>query len=112
MAIDMGGTPPAALQPNVIKKLLDLLSTDDDFRSLFEKDADAALIEAGYTPPADADLKSAGSVDSARSSGVCLQLDQGATLASKEKIAEERAKLEASLNAIHGFMCPAELQDR
>ena len=38
------GPPPAPLHPHVVNKLLDLLSTDDDFRDLFQRDAHAALV--------------------------------------------------------------------
>ena len=44
------GNGPAPLDPKVAKKLLDLLSTDNDFRRLFKQDAHAALVQAGWKP--------------------------------------------------------------
>ena len=41
----------APLDPKVAGKLLDKLSTDNEFRRLFKKDPKAALIEAGYKLP-------------------------------------------------------------
>jgi putative modified peptide len=93
------GPPPAPLHPNVARKLLDLLSSDDDFRDLFQRDAHAALVQAGYAAPAGTDP----SIASALSGGDCIQLDSGATLASKEQIAQDRTKLERSLSMIQGF---------
>ena len=93
------GTPPAPLHPQVARKLLDLLSTDDDFRNLFKRDAHAALVQAGYVPPHDADP----TMLSALSGGDCMQLSSSDTLASKEKIAQDRQKLEESLNLVQHF---------
>lgn len=39
------------LDPKVADRLLDLLSTDNDFRRLFKKDPQAALVKAGWMPP-------------------------------------------------------------
>ncbi|MEG3193279.1 MULTISPECIES: NHLP-related RiPP peptide [Novilysobacter] len=44
------GKKSAPLDPEVADKLLDLLSTDNEFRRLFKKNPLAALIEAGYKP--------------------------------------------------------------
>lgn len=87
--------PPAGLHPQVVQNLLDRLSDENDtaFRDLFQKNPQAALVEAGYTDPGD-----------------CLKLDDGVTLASPERIKADRAKLEASFSAIFGFMCPSELK--
>ncbi|WP_454828337.1 NHLP-related RiPP peptide [Pseudoxanthomonas wuyuanensis] len=41
----------APLEPKVAGKLLDKLSTDNEFRRLFKKDPKAALIQAGYKLP-------------------------------------------------------------
>ncbi|MET0808469.1 MAG: NHLP-related RiPP peptide [Pseudoxanthomonas sp.] len=38
----------APLDPKVVSKLLDKLSTDNEFRRLFKKDPAAALVAAGY----------------------------------------------------------------
>lgn len=103
------GNGPAPLDPKVIKTLLDLLSTDDDFRSLFQKDASAALRQAGYTPPSTEGMKTG--LAASASAGNCLQMQATDSLASKADIARERAKLESTLAMIQGFMCPAELLD-
>ena len=39
------------LPANIVDQLLDKLSTDDAFRTLFESDPEAALTKLGYTPP-------------------------------------------------------------
>ena len=100
------GPPPAPLHPRVVNKLLDLLSTDDDFRDLFKRDAHAALVQAGYEVPEGADASQA----SALSGADCMQLATSETLASKEKIAEQRTKLEKTMSMIQGFGSPAELK--
>lgn len=93
------GPAPAPLHPNVARKLLDLLSTDDDFRALFQRDAHAALVKAGYEAPAGTDsLKAAAS-----SGGQCMQLAPGTKLASKEQIKTDRAKLEKAMSLIQSF---------
>lgn len=43
------GKKSAPLDPKVADKLLDLLSTDNEFRRLFKKDPEAALSQVGYT---------------------------------------------------------------
>jgi putative modified peptide len=101
------GNGPAPLDQKVIKTLLDRLTTDDDFRELFQRDASAALAEAGHRAPA-ADAMRTG-LTAAPTAGGCLQMQDGAVLASKEAIAAQRAKLESTLAMIQGFMCPPEL---
>ncbi len=93
------GPSPAPLRPQVVNKLLDLLSSDDDFRDLFQRDAHAALVRAGYEPPADADPAQAAVL----SGGSCMQLAASDKLASKEKIARDRQKLEHSLSLVQIF---------
>ncbi len=110
MASNEKGNPPAPLQPGVVRKMLDLLSTDDDFRELFTTDAHAALLEAGYEPASGSALTSSLIEAAAQSGGECLQLKPGTTLASKEQIIQERAKLETAISGIQGFICPPELQ--
>lgn len=100
------GPPPAPLRPQVVNKLLDLLSTDDDFRNLFQQDAHAALVQAGYASPAGMAAAEA----SATSGGDCLQLKAGQQLASKATIAQHKSKLEKSLSMIQGFSAPDELK--
>lgn len=91
------GPPPAPLHPRVARKLLDLLSTDDDFRDLFRRDAHAALVQAGYEAPAGTE-STAGA-----SGGGCMQLSGTDQLASKEQIARDRPKLEQSLSMVQSF---------
>jgi putative modified peptide len=85
------------LDPAVVKRLLDGLATDDDFRSHFERDAQSALESIGYVAPTE---------DSIASAGSCMQMKGGATLAPADKIASDRASLEQTLNAIQNFATP------
>ena len=85
--------PPAGLHPQVVKALLDRLESDESFRATFQKAPEAALREVGYTDP-----------------WACLQLKEGATLASAEQIRNQRVKLEESLGSIHAQLCPLEVQ--
>lgn len=104
------GRGPEPLDPKVARKLLDLLSTDNEFRRLFKQDAHAALVKAGWkAPPA---LKgAAGEQLAAASGGTCLQMASSDRIAPKAKIIRERAKLEASLTTmVWGFLAPVELQ--
>jgi putative modified peptide len=97
------------LDRKVVNKLLDKLSTDDKFRDLFQSDPHAALVEAGWTPPEDAQRTD----DMATlSGGSCLSMTSGATLASKESIAAQRDSLESALTLPFQFACPAALMDR
>lgn len=99
------GPAPAPLDPKVQKKLLDLLSTDNEFRRLFKKDAHAALVKAGWKAPAGCENTAAGS------GGACLQLKAGERIAPKAKIVRERAKLETQVGAPpFAFVCPAGLK--
>lgn len=43
--------PAVRLEPKVVRKLLDRLGTDNEFRRLFKKDPGAALVKAGYKLP-------------------------------------------------------------
>ena len=90
--MDMRKVGPAPLDPKVTKRLLDLLSTDDNFRQLFKNDAATALAEVGYNVGADE-----------ASAAHCIQLHASETLASKAKIIRDRAKLETALNSIVHF---------
>lgn len=100
------GPPPAPLHPNVARKLLDLLSSDDDFRDLFQRDAHAALVHAGYAAPAGSQATAL------TSGGACMQLSATDRLASKEQIAQDRSKLEGSLALIQNFEPLAEFKAR
>lgn len=88
------GPKPAALDPKVTRKLLDKLSTDNEFRRLFKKDAHAALAKVGYK--VEAGTTSAGS---------CMQLQSTDRIAPKEKIIRDRAKLEKTMSSVVSFMC-------
>ncbi|MGY1426248.1 NHLP-related RiPP peptide [Lysobacter sp. A289] len=79
---DGSGHPP--MDPSVADKLLELLSTDDEFRALFKQDAEKALNQAGYFLPAGA------------SPLRCTQVDH---LASKHEVAESREALKSHLTA-------------
>lgn len=87
------GPAPAPVPPKVVRKLLDLLSTDNEFRRLFKKDAHAALAKVGYRVP-----------DGSVSPGGCIQLKASDRIAPKEKIARDRAKLEAALSIPVSFL--------
>jgi putative modified peptide len=65
------------MDPAVVDKLLDGLSNDDDFRTLFTKDPRAALEKVGYKADSNAALR-------------CAQVT---TLASKDEIATARKAL-------------------
>lgn len=109
MAMKKGPGPTEALDPKVVRTLLDRLSTDDDFRDLFQRNAHAALVEAGWERPTTSASSLAPIDDAALSGGNCLQLAAG-TLASKEKINAQRGKLEKSLSGIVNYGAPMELQ--
>lgn len=88
------GPAPAPLDPKVAKKLLDKLSTDNEFRRLFKKDAGAALAQVGYK------------VEAGAASVVgCMQLQSTDRIAPKDKIVRDRAKLEQAMNAVVNFGC-------
>jgi putative modified peptide len=88
------------MDPKVVKRLLDGLTTDDDFRARFEANAQDALESIGYVPPTEAGVMSAGS---------CLQMQSGASLASADQISGARESLDSSLRAIQNFTAPAGL---
>ena len=70
-----------SMDPSVVDKLLDGLSSDDDFRALFTKDPRAALEKVGYKASGNEELR-------------CAQVG---TLASKEEIAGARKALATHL---------------
>lgn len=96
--MDMKKVGPAPLDPKVSKRLLDLLSTDDAFRALFKRDAQAALEQAGFVAP-----KAEAGQPPVALPGFCMQLKPGQELASKDKIVRDRPKLEQALSLIQGF---------
>ncbi len=95
------GPAPAPLDPKVSKKLLDLLSTDNEFRRLFKKDAHAALVKAGWKAPAGCESTAA------VSGGACMQMKPGDRIAPKAKIIRERAKMVGGEPPPFRFDCPA-----
>lgn len=75
----------------MVDKLLDLLSTDDAFRQLFQDDARAALRLVGHETPAHENgVRGADPV-------MCMTL--GNELASKEAILVGRASMKAALSS-------------
>ncbi len=95
-----GKQPLPPLDPKVVRRFLDLMSTDNEFRRLFKKDAQAALVKAGWKPPK-------GPPDSIPPAyGKCMQMKPGQSIASKEQIARDRAKYEALLTNEVGYTIP------
>ena len=86
--------PAVRLEPKVVRKLLDRLGTDNEFRRLFKKDAGAALAQVGYKVEAGA-----------TSAAGCMQLASTDSIAPKAKILRDRAKLETTLNGVVNFDC-------
>lgn len=84
------GRPPA-LDPKVADKLLDKLSTDNEFRKLFKRDPAAALVKVGHPKEA------------AALTGMCCQV---ASIAPKAQIVKARDELKTMLTASLGMMPP------
>lgn len=106
------GTKQAApLDPKVADRLLDLLSTDNEFRRLFKKDPHAALVKAGWKPPSAAkpELAKAAKGPPFTPPGpptmvppvTCLKVDR---IAPKEQIIKSRSELKAMLTSALGYM--------
>ena len=79
------GIPNYKLEPEVVDKLLDKLSTDDDFRARFAKDHRAALKELGHVPAPNQVAQQS-----------CAEAGQ---LADKRTIAASRDALRRAMNA-------------
>lgn len=77
--------------PEVADKLLDRLSTDDDFRELFQNDPSAALKQVGHEAPEK--MRGVRGSDPA----MCTNLNNG--LASKEAIRAGRESMKAALTS-------------
>jgi putative modified peptide len=92
MAID--GIPAAGLHPRLVKRLLDNLESNEDFRKLFQQSPEQALRSIGYTDP-----------------WTCLALKSGTTLASPEQIKAQRSKLEDAMVSIQHQDCPLTAQE-
>ncbi len=89
---------------DVADKLLDKLSSDDDFRALFQRNPRAALQQVGHvTPETDRDVKGADPV---------LCCNNVSTLASKEQIRAARAQLHAQLTKLPFSFEMAALESR
>ena len=84
--------PAAGLHPRLVKRLLDNLENDDEFRRQFQESPEQALRSIGYTDPWS-----------------CLSLN-GATLASPEQIKAQRNKLEDAMVGIQQMLCPLDAQ--
>ncbi len=88
-----GDAKHAPLQPHIADKLLDLLSTDDTFRSAFQADPAEALAQVGH-PGAE---QHAGKASIAEGETFyCMTADQ---LAPKEEIMQAREELKFFLTS-------------
>lgn len=97
---------PVPLDPKVADKLLDLLSTDNNFRRLFKKDPGAALEKAGYqspkgTPTLESPLASRAA---AMSPPVCCLRVQ--SIAPKAEVLKARAALKQMLTQGLAYTTP------
>lgn len=97
----MAGKGPK-LDKKTAHKLLDKLSSDDDFRAAFEASPHEALAQLGWEPEPAAQT---GLV--AGGGGACLAA--GVTLAPKETIADDRDALVEALSLPFQFKPPAGL---
>lgn len=93
MAID-NDIAPGGLHPDLVKRLLDRLETDNEFRIAFADSAEKALRSIGYIDP-----------------WACLQLKPGAELASPEQIKMARSALESRLVSVQHQLCPLDSQE-
>ena len=88
-------SPRNTFSAEVVDKLLDLLSTDDAFRQLFQDDARAALRQVGHeTAAQEAGLRGTDPV-------MCMNLNNG--LASKEALCAGRNRIRASLISTQAY---------
>ena len=85
---DGDNIPPAGLHPRLVKKLLDNLESNDDFRAAFAESPEKALRSLGYTDP-----------------WACMTLKAGTKLASPEQIKAQRHKLEDVMVGIQSYDC-------
>lgn len=99
----MADKKTAPLDPHIADRLLDLLSTDDEFRELFQKNPMQALGRAGYVPAAAMANQFDQSEAAGPSLSSCLQVE---ALASKEVIAEAREQIRAMLVAGLAYHTP------
>jgi len=94
MATQKGFSP--VLDPKVVRKLLDKLSTDNEFRRTFKKDPKAALIASGHKVAKD-DAKGEADLDQ-----ICKCLKVG-RIAPKDVIVRSRDALEEQLSLAMGM---------
>lgn len=80
--------PPAGLHPRLVRKLLDNLESNDEFRAVFAESPEKALRSLGYTDP-----------------WVCMTLKAGGKLASPAQIKAQRHKLEDMMVGIQAQQC-------
>jgi putative modified peptide len=81
------------MDPKAADKLLDLLSTDTEFRRLFKQDPNAALVRVG----------AASAVPPSGAAPACMQVN---SIAPKEEIAKARAELKSHLTSTAGYTTP------
>lgn len=94
MAIKIKSAP---LDPQIADRLLDLLSTDDTYRSRFQLDPRTALTEIGYESPAPARMTACGAMPvSMPETLIDCKVNE---LASKEAIALARNEIRAMLTS-------------
>lgn len=74
--------PPAGLHPELVKRLLDNLQSNDEFRALFQADPEKALRSLGYQDP-----------------WACMRCDEDIRLPPPEDIRDQREKLDAALTS-------------
>ena len=90
-------TTSAPLDPQIADRLLDLLSTDDDFRARFQHDPRAALYEIGYESPAAALMTACGAFPVAQPEALIdCKVDE---LAPKEAIKAARDEIRRMLTS-------------
>lgn len=96
----------APLDPKVADKLLDLLSTDNEFRRLFKKDPQAALAKAGH-PEAKAAVaalrKGSPELSTAPTTAGCCRVQR---IAPKAAILKARTELKEMLTAGLAYIPP------
>lgn len=86
--------PPAGLHPQLVKKLLDNLESNNEFRQQFQESPEKALRALGYTDSVS-----------------CLALKAGQSLASPEQIKAQRTKLESAMTQIQSAECVLSMQE-
>lgn len=79
--------PPAGLHPDLVRRLLDNLESNADFRAIFQSSPEKALRSLGYTDP-----------------WACMQFDADTPMASPEEIRDQRMKLEDALTSTLGMV--------